>query len=193
MIGSDWEVAPDILYTKYPKSHKKSVLLSGCKINQIMESGDIIYFILLLFFVILGFFNDSRKKKNMQQQNEKGSGPFIDDSDDEPILRRLSLPKKTASTTTTPPAPPVYVRPEFRSSLDLVTDFEGVSSLKGSLFVHDDDDSFAQDAVKEYDFKEDSSKNMSSLHPLVAELAGEAGEEALKRGLIYGEIMLRKY
>ena len=198
MIGSDWEVAPDILYTKYPKSHKKSVLLSGCKINQIMEFGDIIYFILLLFFAILGFFNESRKKKNIQQQQkgESESRPLFGEEmdEDEPYLYHLPLPKQSEL----PPSPPVTQknkRTEFRSSLDLVTDFEGVSSLKNSLFVYDADDSFAQDETSVFTVSEQEQRNdmISTLHPLVAELAGESGEEALKRGLIYGEIMQRKY
>lgn len=172
--------------------------MSGCKINQIMEFGDIIYFILLLFFAILGFFNESRKKKNLQQQ-QKGESElrplFGEEMDeDEPYLYHLPLPKQSEL----PPSPPVTQknkRTEFRSSLDLVTDFEGVSSLKSSIFVYDADDSFAQDDASVFTATEQEKRNDKShaLHPLVAELTGEGGEEALKKGLIYGEIMQRKY
>lgn len=171
--------------------------MSGCKINQIMESGDIIYFILLLFFAILGFFNESRKKKNLQQQKgESESRPlFGEEMDgDEPYLYHLPLPKQS-ELPPVPPAPQKNKRPEFRSSLDLVTDFEGVSSLKSSIFVYDADDSFAQDDASVFTASEQEKPNEKSrtLHPLVAELTGEGGEEALKKGLIYGEIMQRKY
>ena len=172
--------------------------MSGCKINQIMEFGDIIYFILLLFFAILGFFNESRKKKNLQQQQkgESESRPlFGEEMDgDEPYLYHLPLPKQS-ELPPVPPAPQKNKRPEFRSSLDLVTDFEGVSSLKSSIFVYDADDSFAQDDASVFTASEQEKPNEKSrtLHPLVAELTGEGGEEALKKGLIYGEIMQRKY
>ena len=170
--------------------------MSGCKINQIMEFGDIFYFILLLFFAILGFFNESRKKKNIQQQSEGGFNPPYAEEEDEPWLGQIPLPKRTDLP---PPAPKPLTqtsrRPEFRSSLDLVTDFEGASSLKGSIFVYDADESFAQDLSSGYlsMHQEKESDTGRSLHPVVAELTREGGEEALKRGLIYGEIMLRKY
>lgn len=161
-----------------------------------MEFSDIIYFILLLFFAILGFFNESRKKKNLQQQQqgERDSKPLFTEEEDEPYLHHLPLPQTRDLPPTTPPVQK-NKRREFQSSLDLVTDFEGVSSLKNSLFVYDADDSFAQDETSVFTVSEQEQRNdmISTLHPLVAELAGESGEEALKRGLIYGEIMQRKY
>ena len=167
--------------------------MSGCKINQNMEFGDIFYFILILLFAILGFFNESNKKKKLKQQNsEEDFRPIISDESDEPFLHH-PLPQ----TRDLPPAVPHQAqktaRPEFRSSLDLVTDFTKLSSLKDSIFVYDADDSFAQSASDTGMEQETLSETNSSLHPLVAELIGEGGEDALKKGLIYGEIMQRKY
>lgn len=194
MIGSDCEVAPDNLCAKYPHIHKKCLFLSGCKINQIMEFGDIIYLILILFFAILGFSNESRKKKNQQQQqkSEKDfSHTFDDEEEDEPYLQHLP--------GDLPPAPepqaPKSTRPEFRSSLDLVTNFEEESSLKGSIFVYDADESFAQESPQDEATtgQTNAFDQASFVHPLLAELTGDGAVEALKKGLIYGEIMQRKY
>lgn len=191
MIGSDCEVAPDNLCAKYPHIHKKCLFLSGYKINQNMEFGDIIYLILILFFAILGFSNESRKKKNQQQQREKDFSHTFDDEEDEPWLQHLPgdlppVPAHQAQKST---------RPEFRSSLDLVTDFEEASSLKGSIFVYDADESFAQESTQDDATTGQTSAfdQRSFVHPLVAELTGDGAVEALKKGLIYGEIMQRKY
>jgi hypothetical protein len=151
-----------------------------------MEFGDIIYFILLLFFAILGFFNESRKKKNLQQQQgERDSRPLLAEEEHEPYLHHLPLPQARELPPTVPP-PQKNKRHEFQSSLDLVTDFEGVSSLKNSIFVY-------ETSVFTLSEQENHNDKNKALHPLVVELTGESGEEALKRGLIYGEIMQRKY
>jgi hypothetical protein len=196
MIGSDWEVTPDNLYTKQPTIHEKCLFLSGCKINQNMEFGDIIYFILLLFFVILGFFNDSRKKRNLQQkQHDRSAEVFPGEGDDEPFSPYLPRPYVVEIPPAVPPRVPKDVRPGFRSSLDLVTDFEGQSSLKSSIFVYDADASFDQEtAPGELNSEQLSSVGWNlSTHPLLAELNSDAGPDALRKGLIYGEIMQRKY
>lgn len=196
MIGSDWEVTPDNLYTKQPTIHEKCLFLSRCKINQNMEFGDIIYFILLLFFVILGFFNDSRKKRNLQQnQHDRSAEVFPGEGDDEPFSPYLPRPYVVEIPPAVPPRVQKDVRPGFRSSLDLVTDFEGQSSLKSSIFVYDADASFDQEtAPGELDSEQLSSVGWNlSTHPLLAELNSDAGPDALRKGLIYGEIMQRKY
>ena len=168
--------------------------MSGCKINQNMEFGDIFYFILILLFAILGFFNESNKKKKLnQQKSEEDFRPIISDESDEPYLHHLPLPQKRDLPPAVPHQAQKTARPEFRSSLDLVTDFAKLSSLKDSIFVYDADDSFAQSASDTGMEQETLSETNSSLHPLVAELIGEGGEDALKKGLIYGEIMQRKY
>ncbi len=195
MIGSDWEVAPDILYPKYLIIHKKTLFLSSCKINQNMEFGDIIYLILLIFLMILGFFNDSRKKKTMQQKQEGSSTPFFPAEEEEPFLRHTRERKKTTLPSPVPTQPATTGRTQFRSSLDLVTDFEGESSLKSSIFVYDADASFGQESAfsDPHAVNSAADANRPSLHPFVADLLEGEREDKLKKGLIYGEIMQRKY
>jgi len=191
--------------TKYALLRKKSLFLSGCKINQNMEFGDIIYFILLVFFMILGFFNDSKKKKDKQeQQPEEHSRPYFD-VPEEDIPPRWLEPNVLKKNQTTSPPPPVSVveegRTAFQSSMDLTTDFAKESSLKSSIFVYDADVSYDKDADTQdiaemsdsYLQKTADGEKRSSPHPLIGDLYGDAGREELMKGLIIGEIMQRKY
>jgi len=167
-----------------------------------MEFGDIIYFILLLFFMILGFFNDSRKKKNLQKKESGGSTTPVSEVIDETIYQKIERQRNRLNKekTTPPPAIPVAysgkeVHTKFQSSMDLVTYFRKESSLKSSIFVFDADSSFAQDIDTSDAFSNNASTTpkRSRLHPLVTDLLGEGGKEELKKGLIYGEIIQRKY
>lgn len=221
MFGSDCEVTSEIFFTtKNTLLRKKSLFLSCCKINQNMESGDIIYLLLLLFFMILGFFNDSKKKKNQQkQQSEKPPHPypeklprsFTETSDmveeETPPLWFETRP--VTKTKTSPSSPPVQrsesERPTFRSSMDLTTDFSKETSLKSSIFVFDADSSYdlgsdsidisaMSDSYLEKGTEETVSETKeSSYHHLIRDLLGDAGRDELKKGLIYGEIMQRRY
>jgi len=202
MFGSDWEVTPEIIYsTKYPLIRKKSLFLSGHKINQNMEFGDIIYFILLVFFMILGFFNDSRKKKNKQKEVSGGNPSPVSEKIDETFFQKMERQRNAYREKTTPPPaiPPAYsgkeVHTQFQSSMDLVTDFKKESSLKSSIFVFDADSSFAQeiDSSDSFNEKLPASQKRTSAHPLVRDLFHNDGLEELKKGLIYGEIIQRKY
>ena len=173
--------------------------MCGHKINQNMEFGDIIYLIILLFFMILGFFNDSRKKKNKQEREAgKNAVPFPEERI-ETILQTIEHEKKKRQTTIHPPIPAAYsgkdVHKTFQSSMDLVTDFEGQSSLKSSIFVYDADSSFAQDSDASDIFNKKASATglRTVVHPLIADLMGDGGREELKKGLVYGEILRRKY
>lgn len=166
-----------------------------------MEFGDIIYFILLVFFMILGFFNDSRKKKNKQKQVGDDYPTPVSEKIDETFFEKMERQRNRYTEKTTPPPslPSVYsgkeVHTKFQSSMDLVTDFEGQSSLKSSIFVYDADSSFAQDSDSTDLFNKNSSsvRKNSAVHPLVKDLLEDGGMEELKKGLIYGEIILRKY
>jgi len=167
-----------------------------------MEFGDIIYFILLVFFMILGFFNDSRKKKNMQKKVSAGNSTPVQEEIDETFFQKMERQRNRMNKekTTPPPAVPAAysgtdVHTKFQSSMDLVTDFKKESSLKDSIFVFDADSSFAQDTDSSdvFNKKVSAVQKRSTLHPLVADLLGEGGMEELKKGLIYGEIIQRKY
>ncbi len=175
--------------------------MSGCKINQNMEFGDIIYFILLVFFLILGFFNDSRKKKQQQQkqaeaqrQQEVESRPFFEE--EEEVIP--PYPQGRMRKVLPPPVPAAYSAKErynnFQSSLDLVSIHQEPSTLSSytfdydvnSFYEADPDSPDASDNTRE-------EKSKKSLHPLLQALRGQTGQEELKKGLIYGEIMQRKY
>lgn len=159
-----------------------------------MEFDDIIYFLLLVFFMILGFFNDSRKKKQQQKQSEGESRPFLDE-EQETVSPR---PKGRKYKTTPPPVPVTYsgedVHRDFRSSLDLVSIHEEPSTLSSYTFDYDANSFYEKDpdAIDVPDnVREETSRK--SLHPLIQGLRDNAGHEELKKGLIYGEIMQRKY
>ena len=164
-----------------------------------MESGDIIYFILLVFFMILGFFNDSRKKKQQKQSEAHGRPetefpPFLD-GEREIIPPPQPQGKKRKAP---PPIPAAYSAKErydnFQSSSDLVSIHEKPSTLSSYTFDYnvnsfyelDPDSPDSPDSVRE-------DQSRKSLHPLLQGLMDGTGHEELKKGLIYGEIMQRKY
>lgn len=168
-----------------------------------MEFGDIIYFILLVFFMILGFFNDSRKKKQQQQKQSEAQErsetefrPFLDEEQE--IIPPQSQGKKRK---TPPPIPAAYSAKErydnFQSSIDLVSIHEEPSTLSSYTFDYnvnsfyelDPDSPDSPDSPD--NVREDQSRK--SLHPLLQGLRDGTGREELKKGLIYGEIMQRKY
>lgn len=159
--------------------------MSDCKINQFMEFGDIIYIIVLIFFFVFGIINDSIKKKNAQKQNVPSPG--------KPVI-------KSKKTSTTPPkipyqdigheAPPAVYKEtgktpahrEFQSSLDLVTNFEGESALKGSMFGNRTDYLY-----EEPESISSSENRMDKKSPFFM------GYDELKKGIIYSEILKRKF
>ena len=179
-----------------------------------MEFGDIIYFILLVFFMILGFFNDSRKKKKQQQQleEEETVSPYSKrDQTEMPPRPPRHLP---------PSAKPVAKnreRPVFQSSLDQVEDYRKYDTGDSIEFDYDagsiDDDSELSPSLRlqsasfsapSVPTKPDSpsvpvsrrtsdGKNRGGVHPLVAGLHGSDGIESLKKGIIYSEILQRRY
>lgn len=173
--------------------------MSDCKIKQNMEFIDIIYFILFLFFAILGFFNDSKKKKKItqQQKSEDEKKPVSVWERDREWIKRFPVPKVKDLPPPTPhPAPHATERAEFQSSLDLVTDFEGLSSLRGSIYVDDEDSVFLIDKdvhITSESVARQTDKRGYLPHPLLIEINSDEGFDALKKGLIYGEIMQRKY
>lgn len=185
-----------------------------------MEIGDLFYIIILSLFMILGFFNDSRKKKNQQKQQsgmpphpyaEKSPRPFMDTSDtvEEETPPMWFETKPVTKAKKSPSSHSVErnesVRPTFRSSMDLTTDFSKETSLKSSIFVFDADSSYdlgsdsidisaMSDSYLEKGTEETMTETKeSSYHHFIRDLLGDAGRDELKKGLIYGEIMQRRY
>ena len=172
--------------------------MSECKIKQNMEFGGIIYFILLLFFGILGIFNESKKKKALKQQENKPN------TKPNPMFERKGgrfypLPPPVVSNI----PPPVVLPPEipsggtgFQSSVDQISNFGDYSSLEGSIYVDE------KEGVFSYNYNNqrastiaepDADTKAPAVHPILKELHSEEGRDALKKGIIYGEIMQRKY
>lgn len=156
-----------------------------------MDFGDIIYYVLLVFFMILGFFNNSKKKKASEKSQTNQPQP----ERDLPTFEFPKIPEtfKNINRRKTPPPVPVtkterYKRPEFQSSMDLVTDFEGESSLKGSIYV--DDGTFKN--VYERD-RITSSEKTQLVHPLIKDLHSANLKNEIRKGIIYGEILKPKY
>ncbi len=166
-----------------------------------MEFGDIIYFILLVFFVILGFFNDSRKKKQEQQkqqeakrQPEETLRPFWEESG-EPTF----APQTKRKSPAIPPPAPVAVSAkdrydQFQSSLDLVSIHQEPSTLSSYTFDYDAN-SFYEKDTDSLDIPDEikEENRIKVIHPWIKELRDISARDQLKKGLIYGEIMQKKW
>lgn len=166
-----------------------------------MEFGDIIYFILLVFFLILGFFNDSRKKKQQQEQKETQSGSFLEDEkrsyDKVPV--DMSAPSIEKGRKVVPP--PIYntltrknARVEFQSSADLVSIHDEQSTQPGYAFDYDANSFYEKDLDSSEVSDNDREETLRrTVHPLIRDLKSGLSPEELKKGLIYSEILHRKY
>jgi hypothetical protein len=172
-----------------------------------MEIGDLIYIILLLLFMILGFFNDSRKKKEQQNQQQKPNPkPDFQPEDREitqsppPFLtedqvKRFEFQKERRVKQGDS-------KNVFQSSMDLTTDFKKESSLGSSIFRNEADSLYEQvaDIPGLYDsdsemevIQESTGETKYGTHPIVEDLIGVNRTEELKKGLIYSEILKKKY
>lgn len=157
-----------------------------------MEFGDIIYLILILAFFVFGIFNDSKKKK---KEISKNTQPVNLEEEFRDVFREVF--QKPQRQSVPPPTPKTVknksqlARPtitsarsthwEFQSSLDLVTDFEGESSLKGSMFA------------SELFNNRQEMKAMETVHPILEQLRSKNGQSEIRKAVIYSEILNRKY
>jgi hypothetical protein len=179
-----------------------------------MEIGDLIYVILLLLFMILGFFNDSKKKKEQQKQQQepnpnfkpedrdmtKSTPPlFSEDQRNEFELEKEKRLKQINRDNEKRVKEGGFV---FKSSMDLMTDFKKESSLGSSIYKNDTGSLYDQDpeTLDSYNPEFDAPE-MPELpggasfgtHPLVEDLHGINQRKELVKGLIYSEILKRKY
>jgi hypothetical protein len=157
-----------------------------------MEFGDIIYLILMLAFFVFGIFNDSKKK---QKKISKSTQPVNREGEFRDVFREIF--QKPQQQPVPPPTPKTVrsksqlAKPtlasarstyrEFQSSLDLVTDFEGESSLKGSLFASELFDNHRE------------MKAVETFHPILEQLRSKNGQSEIRKAVIYSEILNRKY
>lgn len=159
-----------------------------------MEFGDIVYLILMLGFIVFGIFNDSKKKKRKADTSTPPINPE-DDRDIRDVFREVfqnsdkpstppPAPKKTdrkSSREVVAAIPANKTRPVFQSSMDLVTNFEGESSLKGSMFA------------SELTNKQKEMKVSETFHPILEQLRSKDGQAEMRKAVIYSEILNRKY
>lgn len=157
-----------------------------------MEFGDIIYLILLLAFFVFGIFNDSKKKK---KKISKSTQPVNLEEEFRDVFREVfQKPQKQPVPPPTPkvvksksqPARPAMAsarstRWEFQSSLGLVTDFEGESSLKDSMFASERFDNRPEMEAGE------------TVHPILEQLRSKDGQSEIRKAVIYSEILNRRY
>lgn len=154
-----------------------------------MDIGDIIYFLVMLGAIVFGIFNDYKKKQQKadtstppKNKSEYNLGDVIREIFQESGSQKTPPPAPVKQKKTVIPkaVPAVTARPEFKSSLDLVTDFEGESSLKGHIF---NQQPFESQIQKE---------TAKTVHPLLQQLK-QGGSSEIRRAVIYSEILQKKY
>ncbi len=160
-----------------------------------MELNDVVYLILMLAFIVFGIFNDSKKKKN---RSESSTPPLNDDAKDiREVFQDLfekreqvappPVPKEMETSRKQPKRDKRFKQntdpmQAFESSLSLVTDFEGESSLKGYKFAENDLVSSQEVAKKAHE-----------THPILKSLTEGDKQQEIQKALIYSEIINRKY
>ncbi|MDR1517567.1 MAG: hypothetical protein LBS52_05690 [Dysgonamonadaceae bacterium] len=149
-----------------------------------MDSGTIIYLIVIVLFAILGSFN---KAKKGQQEKNQGK-PAI------PEVERKPQEARTPREIKAKPQPlPVAEFPPkqriFSPSVSTITSsIEGLSSLKGTLYV--DDTPVEGDIVGGHSA---AAKGKDFPHPLIADLTGDGSQHELRKAVLYAEILNRRY
>ena len=149
-----------------------------------MDSGTIIYLILGAVLLLFNLFNSSSKRKKQKEQEEMArqrtdSQRHYDEAEsDDDWWLKPSAPPVPTSIQPTP-----YVRKEFQSSLGSAASYGEESSV------------FAQRSSESIYEKRGSRKmrRAATVHPLLHDLLHDSGTDELRKGLIYGEILQRKY
>ena len=167
-----------------------------------MEIGDLFYIIILTLFMILGFFNDSKKKKNEQKQQpepkyrsfemgemEEEIPPFYNKK---PPLPLKDLAKNKYSEKEISKYHSKEGRVVFQSSMGLVTDFKKESSL-GSSFTTTNTDYIYQQREDSQETITSNTKDRLMHHSIINDLSGENRKSELIKGIIYNEILKRRY
>ncbi|MDD4777961.1 MAG: hypothetical protein PHV53_06685 [Fermentimonas sp.] len=179
-----------------------------------METGDLIYVILLLLFMILGFFNDSRKKKEQQKQQQQPNPNFSpEDREDakstppllsEDQLKKFELEKKKRLKQINREKEQRVKQGgfTFQSSMELTTDFKKESSIQSSNYINESDSLYDLDPEMSvsYDPELDNPEmpevpgdTKYVTHPVVEELNGANKKKELVKGVVYSDILKRRY
>ena len=177
-----------------------------CKINQNMDFGDIIYFLLLIAFMVLGFFSDARKRKKKEEElKRRGPVPLPSEQMEDDYLPPPSpmLPPIREFHSTLSPSDFSKYGSEATSSYDYNSFDNTRSSLSDASFSHLAGSSYIPDSptlpdspempVESRSRRTSDGKNRGDVHPLVAELHGENASNELRKGIIYSELLNRRY
>ncbi len=152
-----------------------------------MELSDVVYLILMIVFVVFGIFNDSKKKKKKINTSTPPFSPNARGEEDdlempppipkEKVSQRKMVEHRKRFTQTPDPMQ------TFESSMNLVTDFEKESSLKGYEF-----------SIKKMDSSSDASGDgMKHPHPILESIIEGDRQAEFQKAIIYSEIINRKY
>ena len=150
-----------------------------------MEFGDTLYIILMLAFFVFGIFNDYQKKKKKADKSTQPLNREVFRDDKEPQLPPPTpiILGRTKKQPVVPAAVPVKdVHRGFQSSMDLVTNFEGESSLKSSIFMSN-----------LFDRSDSEIHSTDIAHPILKQMKSDVGLSEIRKAIIYSEILQRKY
>ncbi len=183
-----------------------------------MEFGDIFYLLLLIVFVLWGFFNDARKKAKKEEELKKRESiplPSEYRGDDYGSSEGSYVyPEGDYLPPPSPLPPPIRESRSTLSSSDFskygseatydYNSFDNVrSSLSEASFSHLAGSSYIPDSpslpdspdmpVESRSRRTSDGKDRGGVHPLVAELHGENATNELRKGIIYSELLNRRY
>lgn len=162
-----------------------------------MELNDVVYLILMIGFVVFGIFNDSKKKKKAIDSSTEPINKDVKDVKDMRDIFRDLL--EQAKQGTPPPVPKDVTKSRkdikrekrfkqntnpmhgFESSMELVTDFERESSLRGYNFV--------SESMNVEDIDDDQGYS----HPVLDDFSEGDRQSEFTKAIIYSEIINRKY
>lgn len=150
-----------------------------------MDSENILKIILGAFFLLLGFFNKSKDKKKRVSKPvspTRKSKPMFELPDMGSILEPIkSLKKEATHKPQQSGATGDYKRPEFVSSLDLVSNFgkDNTSSIFSSA------NQLYDDADMEY--------GVGDAHPIIEGFRSWDNVDEFRKAIVYSEILQRRY
>ncbi|MGI6074042.1 MAG: hypothetical protein ACOYEA_05320 [Fermentimonas sp.] len=177
-----------------------------------MEKGALIQFIIFLAMAVIGLVSESNKKQKKKAEDQSTPPPvppvrhtpkhrsFLDDIEST-VHKPKMRPDKHTLKRERPITPPKYEgQSVFQSSMDLVTDFRKESSLSQAMqehSIHDYRDiseniSFNYEMDDPHEAASDAGISVKQ-HPIVKQLKGPNRQHELAKGVIYGEILNRKY
>lgn len=177
-----------------------------------METDVLIQLIIFSVMIVLSIVSDSRKNKKKKSKDRSVPPPvpstrhrpkhrsFLDDIESTVRKPKVRANKHSLNRERPTKQPRYEGQPVFQSSMDLVTDFSKESSLSQAMKEHSihgygnstDSISFNYDMDDLTEAASDAGIQVKQ-HPIVKQLKGPNRHQELAKGVIYGEILNRKY